>query len=401
VNTLLIVGAVFLSGLAADVAGRLTPLPRVTLLLLAGVLVGPSVFALIPSGFIDQWFPTLTHMALAMVGFLMGHQLSVAELRKRGKVVSLLALGKVVGAALVVFVAVWALTGDLALALVLGGVATATAPAATFDVVHEAHARGAFADNLVSIVAIDDAWGLVLFSVLLALAASMANGDALDASIVGAGVMEVLGSLVLGVVIGVPMAYLTGRLTFGERQGEPIQAESFGFVLACAGGAVLLDLSPILASMAMGSVVASLARHHARPFHAIEGVEWPFMILFFVLAGASLEVEGVSLVGWLALAYLVARALGTHLGIYLTAGIIGTDGPTRRWMGLALMPQAGVALGMALIASQRLPGHAETILTLVLSTTILLELVSPIITRRILERVGAGGELPDATDTTN
>lgn len=227
-NTLLIVGAVFLIGLAADVAGRLTPLPRVTLLLLAGVLVGPSVFALIPSGFIDQWFPTLTHMALAMVGFLMGHQLSVAELRKRGKVVSLLALGKVVGAALVVFVAVWALTGDLALALVLGGVATATAPAATFDVVHEAHARGAFADNLVSIVAIDDAWGLVLFSVLLALAASMANGDALDASIVGAGVMEVLGSLVLGVVIGVPMAYLTGRLTFGERQGEPIQAESFG-----------------------------------------------------------------------------------------------------------------------------------------------------------------------------
>lgn len=394
-NTLIIVGAVFLLGLLADVAGRLTPLPRVTLLLLAGVLVGPSGVGLIPSGFIDQWFPTLTHMALAMVGFLMGQKLSVAELRQRGKVVSLLALGKVLGAALVVFVAAWALTRDLALALVLGGVATATAPAATFDVVHEAHAGGPFADNLVSIVAIDDAWGLMLFSVLLALATGMTSGDGVEASIVGSGLTEVVGSLLLGGAIGVPMAYLTGRLNFGDREGEPIQAESFGFVLACAGGAVLLELSPILASMAMGGVVASLARHHSRPFHAIEGVEWPFMILFFVLAGASLEVEGISHVGWLALAYLVARGLGTHLGIYLTAGMIGADGPTRRWMGLALMPQAGVALGMALIASQRLPYLAETILTLVLSTTIVLELVSPVITRRILERVGASAGTAD------
>ena len=385
--TLLIIGGLFLLGLAADVAGRLTPLPRVTLLLISGVLIGPSGFDLIAPVFTEQWFPNLTHVALAMVGFLMGQKLSVAELRQRGRTVFTLALGKVVGAALSVFLVVYAISQDLTLALVLAGVSTATAPAATFDVVHEAHAQGPFADNLLSIVAIDDAWGLILFSVLIALAAASADGSALTASPIVDGVFEVLGSLGLGALIGVPMAYLTGRLTFGEREGEPIQAEAFGFVLICAGAAVWLDLSAILASMSMGAVVASLAKHHTRPFHAIEGVEWPFLILFFVLAGASLSLDGVDNIGWLAVAYLLARGIGTHIGIYGSAVAIGTDGPTRRWMGLALMPQAGVALGMALIASQRLPQLADTILTLVLGTTIILELVSPIITRRILLQV--------------
>jgi Kef-type K+ transport system membrane component KefB len=383
---LLTLGALFLIGLVADVAGRLSPLPRVTLLLLSGILIGPSGFALLPQDFVTDWFPTLTHIALAMVGFLLGQKLTANELREHGYVVIRLALGKVAMSALLVFVVLTALGVDLVLALLFAGISTATAPAATFDVVHESKSEGTFADRLLSIVAIDDAWGLILFALLLAAAATI-SGDSTGSEMVASGLFEAGGSVVLGALLGVPMAFLTGRLEFGQRNGEPIQAEAFGFVLVCAGAASLLGLSPILAAMAMGSVVASVATHHKRPFAAIEGMEWPFMILFFILAGASLKLEEISGVGLVAIGYVIARGTGSYLGIFGTASLLKLDTATRRWMGLALMPQAGVALGMALIASQRFPQYAESIITTVLLTTVFLELISPVITRAVLRHV--------------
>ncbi len=384
--TLLVLGGLFLLGLAADVTARWTPLPRVTLLLLSGVAVGPTGFDLIPAEFIEGWFPTLTEIALAMIGFLMGEKLSVPALRARAVAVAMLALGKVAGAAAAVAVVLWVLGVDLALALVLAGVATATDPVATFDVVAERGARGKFVDDLLSIVAIDDAWALILFSLLLASAVGL-GGEGEAGELVASGLLETVGSLGFGAALGLPMALLTGRLEFGQRQGEPIQAEAIGFVLLCAGAATALELSPILSAMAMGGVVASLATHHARPFSAIAGVEWPFMILFFVLSGSSLRLDVLGDVGLVVVAYLVARAAGSWLGTYGAARAVGSDPEVRRWMGLALLPQAGVALGAALIASHRLPEHSDMILTVVLSTTIFLELTSPVVTRRVLEKV--------------
>lgn len=383
--TLLLLGALFLIGLVADVAGRLTPLPRVTVLLLSGILIGPSGFDLLPESFVTDRFPTLTQIALAMVGFLLGQKLTASELREHGYATLGLALGKVILSAVVVFLALIALGMDTVLALMLAAIATATDPAATYDVVHETRSDGPFADTLLSIVAIDDAWGLILFSLLLALAATL-TGDTSGGTWLD-GVWEAGGSIVLGALLGIPMAFLTGRLEFGQRNGEPIQAEAFGFVLVCAGAAAMLGMSPILAAMAMGSVVASLAAHHKRPFAAIEGMEWPFMLLFFILAGASLKIDGIAAVGLLATGYVVARGVGSYLGIYATASLFRLDTPTRRWLGLALLPQAGVALAMALIASQRFPQHAEMIITTVLLTTVFLELVSPVITRAVLHRV--------------
>lgn len=385
---LLTLGALFLVGLTADVIGRYTPLPRVTLLLLSGVLIGPTGFDLIPAEVVESWFPTLTNLALSMVGFLMGQKLTIKALRARNGQVLSLVFGKVLGAAVVVFAALMLLGVPYPLALVLAGVATATAPAATFDVVHESGATGEFADTLVGVVALDDAWGLIVFSVLLALAVGGAAGG-VDNGMALAGLIEAGGSIALGLLLGVPMAYLTGRLTFGKRSGEPIQAEALGFVLICAGAAVTLHLSPILAAMAMGSMVASIATHHTRPFHAIEGIEWPFMILFFILAGASLDVQGDGAVLTIVVCYLLARTVGTYLGVLGVGTVFSYEKNVSRWMGLALLPQAGVALGMALIASQRLPEYGETILGVVLLATVVLELTSPIVTRRILSRVGA------------
>lgn len=388
---LLTLGGLFAIGLLADLIGRFTPLPRVTVLILAGILVGPSALAIVPAQYVEDWFPTLTAMALAMIGFLLGQTLTLDEVRTRGVASLLLACAKVAGSAAVVFIALYLIGVPTVAALLLAGIATATDPAATFDVTREAGSKGPFTRTLLRIVAMDDALALILFALLAAIAASVAGWGASDVgsfALLAQGIVEVGGSLLLGLALGVPMAYLTGRIDSVDRVGEPIMAESLGFVLICAGAASLLGLSAILAAMTMGATVATLATHHSKPFAAIEGIEWPFMILFFVLAGASLQLGNVSAVGGLVLAYVVARSVGAQLGVYAMARAIHASQAEQQWLGLALLPQAGVAIGMALIASQKFPDHAGLLLTCTLISTVFLELVAPIITRGILRHLG-------------
>lgn len=376
---LLVLGTLFLIGLAADLIGRFTFVPRVTLLLVCGLAIGPTGFGLLPERFLAEWFPPLTSIALALIGFLLGQQISLAALRERGKLVIVTSLSKALGAALVVGLGLLAIGVNPIVALLLAGIATSTAPAATYDVVHEVGASGEFADTLLSVVALDDVWGLLLFIVMMACAA-VVNGDAaIGAGVVG-GLVEIGGSLLLGVGLGVPMAYLTGRI----QPGEPTLAEAMGFVLVGAAMAEWLGTSPILTAMVMGSTVASLAKHHDRPFHAIEGIEWPFMILFFVLAGASLELDALPLVSGITLLYIVTRSVGTYFGALFGGYVAGADPVSSKWLGLALLPQAGVAIGMALLASQRFPDSAAVILPVALTSTIFFEIVAPIVTRQAL-----------------
>ena len=176
VPILLTIGGIFLIGLFADLLGRHTPLPRVTLLLLAGLFVGPEVLDLLPA-FTAQWFPILTNLALAMIGFLIGQTLRPERLRRLGRRVLILSTSKVVLASACVFGGLLLLGVQLEAALLLAGIAPATAPAAIFDVVHEIEAEGEFTDTLLGIVAIDDGWGIILFSVLLSIAESLAGDN--------------------------------------------------------------------------------------------------------------------------------------------------------------------------------------------------------------------------------
>jgi Kef-type K+ transport system membrane component KefB len=377
--TLIIVGALLLIGLVADLVGRRTFLPRVTLLLLSGLAIGASGLELIPSKFVDQWFPPLTQFALAMVGFLLGQQMTVKELRAQGMQVLLLATGKALGAALAVALILMLFGTSTPLALILAGIATATAPAATYDVVEELGTKTPFARLLLKIVAFDDAIGLIIFVFFLA-AASTLNGA--DVDTLPEAFIELGSSIALGFAIGIPMTYLTGRVS----EGTPTQAEAFGFVLLCAGLADWLQVSPILSAMVAGAVVGSLAKHHTRPFHAIESIEWPFLILFFILAGASVRFSAEASVGTLLVLYIIARAIGTCGGVYATGAVCGMDRRLGAWLGPALMPQAGVALGMALLAAQQFPEFEDTILATVLMSTVILEVVSPVLTRAVLER---------------
>jgi Kef-type K+ transport system membrane component KefB len=193
---------------------------------------------------------------------------------------------------------------------------------------------------------------------------------------------EIGGAVLLGVVIGLPAAFLTGRI----RPGEPMLTEALGLVFICCGAAIALQVSFLIAAMVMGAVVANLARHHEYPFHAIEGVEWPFMALFFVLAGASLEIQALLDIGLLALVYIVCRIAGKIFGAWSGGILGGASLRTRCWMGLALLPQAGAAIGMALVAVNRFPEYRQVMLPLVISSTIFFELVGPLLTRLALQR---------------
>ena len=379
---LITLGFLFLAGLVTDLIGRHTPLPRVTLLLLVGFAIGPSGLDVLPA-FQEDWFPIITDIALSMVGFLLGHHLTLSSLKRRGSIVLGISIGAVLVTALLVFLGLLLAGVRPELALIFAGIAPATAPAATLDVIREVQAKGEFSEILENVVALDDAWGLLLFSLLLTIAEVLyGQGSRWDMFFLGS--WEIGGALLLGLLIGFPMASITGRI----KPGEPTQAEALGFVLLCGGLAIWWHVSFILACMVLGTVVANLATHHRRPFTAIEDIEWPFMILFFIMAGASFEIHTLQKIGIIGVAYILFRLIGRVLGAWGGGWIGGANTLIRNWMGLALWPQAGVAIGMALLASQHFPGLTDIILSVVIGSTIIFELIGPIMTRKALVQAG-------------
>lgn len=385
ISTFLItLGGLLLAGLAVEAIGRHTPLPRVTLLLAFGFAIGPSGWDMLPD-IHGRWFPLVADMALLMIGFLLGEQLVRLLSGRLGRVILTVSIFDVLLTALVVLTGLWLLEVPLVTALLLAGIAAATAPAATTDVIEESGAKGPFTSVLVGVVAIDDAWGMILFSLLLATALVLGgNGSGLDG--LWLGLRDVGGALLLGLSLGVPMAYLTGRI----RPGQPTLAEALGFVFLCGGLAEWLHVSFLLAAMVMGAVVYRLASHHQRPFHEIEHIDWPFKILFFILAGVSLQLDALQSAGYIAAAYILLRILGKLAGAAAGSCISNADRTVRLWLGPALLPQAGVA--MALVASQRFPELSESILAIAIGATVFFELVGPVITRFALGQVGEGGK---------
>ncbi len=375
----IVLGSILVLGLATDYLGRKSRLPRVTLLFLFGFVLGPGGIALIPEKSLD-WFPLIADTALLLVGFLLGGKITLNEMARNGKTVMVISLSVVLVTILVVTVGMYLVGVPLAVALLLAGIATATDPVATLDVISESGARGRFTDTLVEIVAIDDAWGLIAFSILLAVV-HLLNGNSDVIGIFGSASYELLGAMMLGVVLGVPMAYISGRI----KPGQPTLIEALGMVFLCGGLAQWLEVSYLLSAMVMGIVVTNLARHHDQAFHEIEDIEWPFMILFFVLTGASLKIDMLLSAGFITIAYIAFRFAGRIAGSYPGGLAIRSSPGVRNWMGLALLPQAGVATGMALIAASEMPELGKVIIPVVVIATIVFEMIGPVFTRISLE----------------
>ncbi len=378
---LLTIAALFIVGLAADQIGRRTPLPRVTLLLACGIVAGKAGFDLIPP-LVESWYEFLSITALTMVAFLLGGALTRENLSLHGKSILLISVTIVMCTMALVSLGLWLLGYGLGLSLVVGAIATATAPATTQDAIRQSGADNAFTDTLKGIVAIDDVWGLIAFSAVVMLAQQM-NGN-LEAGMLSGIAHELGGSILLGCAIGFPAAFLTGRLT----DGEPLQIEALALVFLTSGLSLWLELSYLISGMTVGLIIVNTARHHTCAFHEIEHIQWPFMILFFILAGASLETEALAAIGWIGAAYMVLRIASRVFGGWLGATLGGAPTAERPWYGVALLPQAGVAIGMALVAGKQFPDWSETILALTVGTTVAFEILGPAATLWAVRRVG-------------
>lgn len=382
VQLILTLGCLFLASVLIDTVGRRTHVPRVSLLMLLGLIISTEGLDLLAPVMKDDVFPLLSSIALAMFGFLLGERFTRERMLSYGREVFIISVGVSFGTSIVVAGGLILLQFPVPVALLLGGIAAATDPAATVDVIHQLKFRTPFSEKLQGVVALDDAWGLVVFSFCAALAIFL-NGESDSATVSMTAVWEIGGAVLLGVALGLPAAYLTGRLD----PGQPSLMEALGIVFICSGLSQWLDVSFLISAMVLGGIVANFASHHERPFHEIEGIEGPFLVLFFILAGASLEFASFQSVFLLVASYVLLRWIGKIAGAALGARISGSDRPTRRWIGFALSPQAGVAIGMALIAIDRFPDYKEILLPVVITSTVFFELVGPFCTRLALKRV--------------
>ncbi len=354
-------------------------MPRVTLFLFVGLAAGGAGFDLIPVT-LQAWYDMLSVVALTMVAFLLGGALHRDTLRQHGRAIMAISLAIVLVTVLTLALGLVLLGLPLGLALLLAAIATATDPAATNDVITQSGVENGFTRILRGVVAIDDVWGLLGFSLVLVLVAQLEGRPALAGLSLAA--WEIGGAVILGLVIGGPAALVTGRL----RDGEPLQIEALSLVFLCAGLSLWLEVSFLIAGMVVGAVIVNLAAHHTKAFNEIAHVQWPFVVLFFILAGASLDIAVARTLGAIGLGFIVLRIVARGLGGWIGARLTHEPQRLRVWYGIALLPQAGVAIGMALIAAQRFPDWGAQIIALTIGTTVVFEILGPVATLFAIRR---------------
>lgn len=381
VNVILL-GVILSASIFADTVARRTRVPRISILMLVGIAIAVIQQVLLgqrQGELLGGLSEPLIQLALVMVAFVLGSELKIDRLRRTGPLILVVSLFVIVGGGLLVGAGLLVLGYPLVVAVSLAAISVATDPAAVTESVRETGKTGLLPKLLLGIVAIDDGWGILVFGLSMATLGWVIGSDA-ELALLHA-IWELGGAILLGAAIGLPAAWLTGRL----RPGEPTQVEAIALILLLAGFSSSLGVSALLASMVAGSLVANLSHHHTRSFREIEHIEWPFLVFFFVLSGASIDLYQANDAILLTLAYITLRLGGRVLGGYLSTLVADRRGnKLPRDIGLALTPQAGVAIGMALLAAERFPEFQDAILPVVVASTIIFELVGPVLVRRVL-----------------
>lgn len=372
--------------------------PQVVGFIVVGILVGGSALNVVDQSVVTSLLP-FNLFALGVIGFTIGGELKYELFKKYGRqfLTILLAegLSAFVMVALLTTLVAALFTGDwtrsLAFGLILGAIASATAPAATVDVLWEYKTRGILTRTILAIVALDDGLALVLYG----FASSVAG------RLVGVGRGDLAGSLVLPVWEiggGIGVGLLAGLLliTALKYTSDPskILAFTIASVLLVIGGAMTLKASPILAAMVLGALLSNLRPRRSQVvFNLIQSFSSPVYALFFVLAGARLQVMGTpAWVLFVALVYVLGRSLGKITGGWLGAYLSKSPQTVRKYLGICLFSQAGVAIGLSILASEQLGGSfGQAIMLIIASTTFLVQIIGPPLVRIGVIKAGEAG----------
>ena len=359
-------------------------LPNVTGYLVAGLLLSGSVTRIIPFDVVAKLGSIVT-VALGFIAFSIGGEFKLSNIKKLGARVITVTMFQSLMAVLFVDVALILLHYPVGEAITLGAIATATAPAATLMVVRQYRADGPVTRTLLPVVALDDAVGLIVFSISVSVAQGLdAGGDVNYALMALEPLKEIALSLVLGAAIGFVMTYcMRFFASRANRLTLVICAVLLGTALADIWG-----LSSLLLCMMIGAVLANLYNDVDKLLDVVDHWTPPLFLLFFVLSGADLQLSVLPQVGLLGVMYLVCRSAGKYLGAFVGAHITHFDKNVQKYLGIALLPQAGVAIGMTSIVAQRLPQYSDEIRAVVLCATLIYELVGPVLTKIALTRAG-------------
>ena len=384
----------------------LLKLPDVTAYLIAGVLIGPYCLGAI--GIEGLGFTTMEaiekvgfigDVALGFIAFAIGNEFRLSHLKKTGKQATIVGILQAVVTMLVVDAALIGLhfvLGDklpLDVAIVLGAIATATAPAATLMVVRQYKAKGKVTDMLLPVVALDDAVGLAIFAVSFGVASAIAGGNVSILSIVLEPIIEIVGSLIMGAVMGALLTLLE-KLFHSNRNRTSL---IIGFVLVTVGLSMLkfevagihVGFSSLLVCMMLGSVFCNMCPLSEDLMERSDKWTAPLLALFFVLSGAELELgvfSDIAVIG-IGVAYILTRCLGKYFGAYSSCVLAKTDANVKKYLGITLFPQAGVALGMCSIAAGSLPNGA-LVRNIILFSVLVYEIVGPMLTKIALTKAG-------------
>ena len=386
-NTILGLGFILLAGLFSGRLINKIRFPAVTAYLLLGLFIGPSLLRLVPAEVLGV-SGLISNIVLGMIAFGIGYNFSKDNFRKIGKSVIWISVLEACGAwALVTLVFLFILGQPFYVSLLFGAIASATAPAATVMVIRESRAKGTFTDTLLGVVAIDDAWCLIIFAISLAISKAIFIHNVAAFSLIRVllnSLLSIFGAFILGAISAILLSYLSKFV----RTPAELLIFTLGFILLNTGIAIRIHLSVLLANMFLGAILVNINYSSFKFFDSLKTIDSPLFLLFFVLAGASLEIQILSKLGMIGLAYLIVRITGKLIGAHLGARISNAVDSVRKYLGLGLVPQAGVALGCALIAKSDFPGVGNMILTTIVATTIVYEVIGPVCTKLALKKAG-------------
>lgn len=406
-NTLLSVSIALLAGLLMTRAFKPFKLPSVTAYLIAGILIGPYCIGRLGInglGFgsheVVSSLSLISDVALGFIAFSIGNEFRVEDLKKTGKQALVIGILQAITATLLVDIALFVvhifMPDKLSVPqlITLGAIATATAPAATLMVVRQYKAKGPLTDLLLPIVALDDAVGLVVFAVSFGIAKSLVVGKVDLVSIVLNPLIEIVLSLLLGAIMGWVLTQL--EKTFNSNTNRlnmtitiVILTVAFSMV-KLEFGSIHIGFSSLLTCMMLGTVFCNICPLSNDLMEKTDKWTSPVFALFFVISGAELELSVFSDIAivFIGIVYIIFRSLGKYIGSFASAKATKCSPQICKYLGITLLPQAGVALGMCAIAAADLPGQGSLIRNITLFAVLVYELAGPLMTRQALTAAG-------------
>jgi len=396
-NILTLIGLIIVLAFIGSKLFNRLGIPQIVGFIVTGVVFGPSFLNIVPIELSSELL-FISEIALGLIGFDIGSHLKLSEIRKIGRSILTILIFEAFGAFFLVATGVYLFTRDLNTALMFGAISTATAPAATVDVLAEYDAKGPLTTSLLAVIGLDDALALLLFSLSSGFVENRLSGSTsasiLDILLVP--IVEIGGSIILGILMSLTLDYLLHKIK-GQHDGMAI---SIGFVFLGVGLSVTLGMSLILTTMAIGFILINRSPEHGyRIRYTIEQAGPVLYVLFFALIGARFQLSLLPSMGVLGLIYVSLRTIGKYLGARFGGELGGAEPKVCQNLGLGLLSQAGVAVGLAINTGTRFLGYGPAgealgylIINVITASTFIVQIIGPICVKSAITRAGEIGK---------